>query len=40
LKDEGIITHIVGLVEKKASEIEAELAVKKDKKSKISSIAR
>lgn len=40
LKDEGIITHIVGLVENKAREIEAELAVKKDKKSKISSIAR
>ena len=40
LKDEGIITHIVGLVEKKAREIEAELVVKKDKKLKISSIAR
>lgn len=40
LKDEGIITHIVGLVENKAREIEAELAVKKDNKSKISSIAR
>ena len=40
LKDEGIITHIVGLVENKAREIEAELAVKKDKKSNISSIAR
>ena len=40
LKDEGIITHIVGLVEKKAREIEAELAVKNDKKLKISSIAR
>ena len=40
LKDEGIITHIVELVEKKAREIEAELVVKKDKKLKISSIAR
>ena len=40
LKDEGIITHIVELVEKKAREIEAELVVKKDKKIKISSIAR
>ena len=40
LKDEGIISHIVGLVEKKAREIEAELAVKNDKKLKISSIAR
>ena len=40
LKDEGIITHIVDLVEKKAREIEAELVVKKDKKLKISSIAR
>ena len=40
LKDEGIITHIVELVEKKAHEIEAELVVKKDKKLKISSIAR
>ena len=40
LKDEGIITHIVGLVEEKAREIEAELVVKKDKKLKISSIAR
>ena len=40
LKDEGIITHIVDLVEKKACEIEAELVVKKDKKLKISSIAR
>ena len=40
LKDEGIITHIVGLVEKKAHEIEAELVVKKDKKLKISSITR
>ena len=40
LKDEGIITHIVGLVEKKAQEIEAELVVKKDKKLKISSITR
>ena len=40
LKDEGIITHIVGLVENKAREIEAELAVKKDKKSNISSTAR
>ena len=40
LKDEGIIQHIVELVEKKAREIEAELVVKKDKKLKISSIAR
>ena len=40
LKDEGIITHIVGLVEKKAHEIEAELVVQKDKKLKISSITR
>lgn len=40
LKDEGIITHIVELVEKKAREIEAELVVKKDKKLKISTIAR
>ena len=40
LKDEGIITHIVELVEKKAREIEAELVVKKDKTLKISSIAR
>ena len=40
LKDEGIITHIVELVEKKAREIEAALVVKKDKKLKISSIAR
>ena len=40
LKDEGIITHIVELVEIKAREIEAELVVKKDKKLKISSIAR
>ena len=40
LKDEGIITHIVELVEKKAREIEAELVVKKDKKLKISSITR
>ena len=40
LKDEGIITHIVELVEKKAREIEAELVVKKDKKLKISSIDR
>ena len=40
LKDEGIITHIVELVEKKAREIEVELVVKKDKKLKISSIAR
>ena len=40
LKDEGIIAHIVELVEKKAREIEAELVVKKDKKLKISSIAR
>ena len=40
LKDEGIIKHIVGLVEKKAHEIEAELVVKKDKKLKISSITR
>jgi len=40
LKDEGIISHIVGLVEKKAREIEAEPAVKNDKKLKISSIAR
>ena len=40
LKDEGIITHIVGLVEKKAHEIEAELVVKKDKKLKVSSITR
>ena len=40
LKDEGIITHIVELVEKKADEIEADLVVKKDKKLKISSIAR
>ena len=40
LKDEGIISHIVGLVEKKAREIEAELAVKNDKKLKILSIAR
>ena len=40
LKDEGIITHIVELVEKKAREIEAELVVKKDEKLKISSIAR
>ena len=40
LKDEGIITHIVELVEKKAHEIEAELVVKKDKKLKISSIDR
>ena len=40
LKDEGIITHIVDLVEKKARKIEAELVVKKDKKLKISSIAR
>lgn len=40
LKDEGIITHIVELVEKKAREIEAELVIKKDKKLKISSIAR
>jgi (E)-4-hydroxy-3-methylbut-2-enyl-diphosphate synthase len=40
LKDEGIITHIVGLVEKKAREIEEELVVKKDKKLKISSVAR
>ena len=40
LKDEGIIKHIVGLVEKKAHEIEAELVVKKDKKLKISSTAR
>ena len=40
LKDEEIITHIVGLVEKKAREIEAELVVKKDEKLKISSIAR
>jgi (E)-4-hydroxy-3-methylbut-2-enyl-diphosphate synthase len=40
LKDEGIISHIVGLVEKKAREIEAELAVKNDKNLKISSIAR
>ena len=40
LKDEGIIQHIVELVEKKAREIEVELVVKKDKKLKISSIAR
>ena len=40
LKDEGIIAHIVELVEKKAREIEVELVVKKDKKLKISSIAR
>jgi len=40
LKDEGIISHIVELVEKKAREIEAELVVEKDKKLKISSIAR
>ena len=40
LKDEGIITHIVELVEIKAREIEAELVVKKDKKLKISSITR
>ena len=40
LKDEGIITHIVELVEIKAREIEAELVVKKDKKLKISSIDR
>ena len=40
LKDEGIIQHIVELVEKKAREIEAEHVVKKDKKLKISSIAR
>ena len=40
LKDEGIITHIVGLVEKKAREIEAELVVKKDEKLEIASIAR
>ena len=40
LKDEGIITHIVELVEKKAREIEVELVVKKDKKLKNSSIAR
>lgn len=40
LKDEGIIEHIVELVEKKAREIEVELVVKKDKKLKISSIAR
>ena len=40
LKDEGIIKHIVGLVEKKAHEIEAEVVVKKDKKLKISSITR
>ena len=40
LKDEGIISHIVGLVEKKAHEIEAELAVKNNNKLKISSIAR
>ena len=40
LKDEGIITHIVELVEKKAREIEVELVVKKDKKLKLSSIAR
>ena len=40
LKDEGIITHIVELVENKAREIEAELVVKKDKQLKTSSIAR
>ena len=40
LKDEGIITHIVDIVEKTARKIEAELVVKKDKKLKISSIAR
>ena len=40
LKDEGIITHIVELVEIKAREIEAELVAKKDKKLKISSITR
>ena len=40
LKDEGIISHIVGLVENKAREIESELLVEKDKKLKTSSIAR
>jgi len=40
LKDEGIISHIVGLVEKKAREIEAELTIENDKKLKISSTAR
>ncbi|MBB45553.1 MAG: 4-hydroxy-3-methylbut-2-en-1-yl diphosphate synthase, partial [Rhodospirillaceae bacterium] len=40
LKDEGIIAHIVGLVENKAREIEAELVVEKDKKLEISSTAR
>ena len=40
LKDEGIIQHIVGLVEKKAGEIEAGLGAEKDKKQKNLSTAR
>ena len=40
LKDEGIIQHIVGLVEKKAGEIEAGLSAEKDKKRKNLSTAR
>ena len=39
-KDEGIIQHIVGLVEKKAGEIEAGLSAEKDKKQKNLSTAR
>ena len=40
LKDEGIVEHIVDLVEKKASEIDAGLNAEKDKKLKISSTTR
>ena len=40
LKDEGIIKHIVGLVEKKAGEIEAGVNADKDKKQKNLSTTR